>query len=225
MKLSGPELSLVGRFLSWIQFHYLWLPCSCYLFLTGSILEACTFIRIFPFLPGCPFYWHIVACSSLLWFSVFLWFQLYHLLFSFLILLIWVLSFFLDEPVVVQWQNHVQFFVTPLAAAFQASLSFTISLSLLKLMSVELVMPSNHLILCHSLLLLPSIFPIIKVFPWVSSLHQTIGASASVLPMNSQDWFPLGLTGLMSLQSKGLLRFFSSITFQKYQFFSAQLSF
>ena len=90
MKPSGPELSLVGRFLSWIQCHYLWLPCSYYLFLPGSVLEACTFIRIFPFLPGCPFYWHIVADSSLL--------QSFCISvispFSFLILLIWFFSLF-----------------------------------------------------------------------------------------------------------------------------------
>ena len=53
---------------------------------------------------------------------------------------------------------------------------------------------------------------------------QNVSASASVLPMNIHDWFPLGLTGLISLQSKGLSRFFSNSTFQKHQFFSAQLS-
>ena len=67
--------------------------------------------------------------------------------------------------VVVQSLSHVRFFVTPWTTAHQASLSFTISHSLLKLMSIELVMPSNHLILCHSLLLLPSIFPSLRVFP------------------------------------------------------------
>ena len=61
--------------------------------------------------------------------------------------------------------SHVQLFVTPWTAACQASLSFTISQSLLKLMSIESVMPSHHLILCHPLLLLPSIFPSIRVFP------------------------------------------------------------
>ena len=60
--------------------------------------------------------------------------------------------------------SYVQLFVTPWTAAHQASLSFTISLSLLKLMSIELVMPSNHLILCRPLLLLPSLSPIIRVF-------------------------------------------------------------
>ena len=66
--------------------------------------------------------------------------------------------------VVLQLLSCVQLFVTPWAAAHQASLSFTISLSLLKFMSTELVMPSNHLVLCQHLLLLPSIIPIIRVF-------------------------------------------------------------
>ena len=66
--------------------------------------------------------------------------------------------------VIVQWLSRVQLFATPWTAAHQASLSFTISWSLFKLMSIELVMPSNHLILCHPLLLSPSIFPSIRVF-------------------------------------------------------------
>ena len=83
--------------------------------------------------------------------------------------------------------------------AQQTSLSFTVSWSSLKLMSIESVMPSNHLILCSSLLLLLSIFPSIRAFP-VSQLFvsggQSVGASASasVLPMNIQSWIPLGLT-------------------------------
>ena len=91
------------------------------------------------------------------------------------------------------------------------------------------VMPTNHLILCCPLLLLPSIFPSIRSFP-VSQLFalggHSIGASASasVLPVNIQGWFPLGLTGLISLQSKGLSRVFSNITVQKHQFFGAQPS-
>ena len=110
----------------------------------------------------------------------------------------------------------------------RASLSFTISLSLLNLMSIESVIPSNHLILCCPLLL-SSIFPSIRVFSSesVPSGGQCIGASASasVLPMNIQDWFPLGLTGRISLQSKGLSRVFSNTTVQKHQFFGIQLSF
>ena len=73
---------------------------------------------------------------------------------------------------VVQSLNHVWLFVTPWTAARQASLSITNSRSLLKLMSIESVMTSNHLILCHPLLLLPSIFPSISLFKWVSSSHQ-----------------------------------------------------
>ena len=88
---------------------------------------------------------------------------------------------------------------------------------------------TNHLILCHPLLFLPSIFPSIWDFSNESALcirGQSTGASASasVLPINIQDWFPLGLTGLISLLSKGLSRVFSSTTDQKHQFFSAQPS-
>ena len=98
----------------------------------------------------------------------------------------------------------------------------TNSRSLLKLMSIALVMPSNHLILCHPLLLLPSISPSIRVTSGSQSI--AVSASASVLPMNIQDWFPLGWTGWISLQSKGFSRVFSNITVQKHQLFCAQLS-
>ena len=113
---------------------------------------------------------------------------------------------------------------TPWTAARQASLSFTISRRLLKLMYVESMMPSNHLILCRPLLFLASVFPSIRVFfsEWLfSSGIQSIGASASasVLPMNIQGWFPLGWTGWISLQSKGLSRVFSSTTAQKHHIF------
>ena len=96
-------------------------------------------------------------------------------------------------------------------------------------MFVELRMPSNHLILCCPLLLLPSIFPASGSFPMsrlFPSSDQSIGASAlaSVLLMNIQDWFPLGFIGLISLQSKVLSRIFSNTTVQKHQFFSAQPS-
>ena len=98
---------------------------------------------------------------------------------------------------------------TPWTAACQASLSITNSQSLPKLMSIELVMPSNHLILYHPLLLPPSIFPSIRVFSNESGLHIRWSKYWSfsfniVLPMNTQDWFPLGWTGWISLQSKGL---------------------
>ena len=98
-----------------------------------------------------------------------------------------------------------------------------------KLMSTDSVMPSNHLILCRPLLLLPSIFPSIRVFPNESVLHirwpnTGVSASTLALPMNTQDWSPLGWTGWISLQFKGLSRVFSSPTVQKHQFFGIQLS-
>ena len=130
----------------------------------------------------------------------------------------------------VQLLSHVRLFAIPWTVACQASLSITNSQSLLKLMSIELVMPFNHLILCHPLLLLPSIFPSIRVFQksqFFTSGGQSIGvsASASVLPVNIQDRYPLGLTGFNSLQSKGLSRVFSNTTVQKHQFFGSHLSF
>ena len=129
----------------------------------------------------------------------------------------------------VQLFSRVQLFVTPWSRAHQASLSITNSQSLLKFMSTESVMPSNHLILCHPLLFLPSIFPSIRVFS-MSQLFASggqnngVSASASALPMNIQDWSPLGWTGWISLQSKGLSRVFSNTTVQKHQFFGTQLS-
>ena len=115
-------------------------------------------------------------------------------------------------------------FVTPWTAACQASLS-TISWSLLKLVFVELVMPSNHLNFCCPFSCLQS-FPASGSFPVsqpFASGGQSTGASASasILPMNIQNWFPLVLTGLISLQSKGLSRVFSSTTVQKHQFFGS----
>ena len=129
----------------------------------------------------------------------------------------------------VQLLSCVQLFATQRITACQASLSITNSWSLLKLMSIESVMPSNHLILCCPFILPPSIFPSIRVFSNESVLpirwpRIGVSASASVLPMNIQDWFPLRLTGWISLQSKGLSRVFSNTTAQKHQFFGAQLS-
>ena len=116
---------------------------------------------------------------------------------------------------------------TPWTAVYQASLSITNSWRLLKLMSIESVIPSNSLILIISFSFCLQSFPASGSFPmsqFYSSGGQTIGASASVLPMNIQDWFPLGFTGWISLHSKGLLRVFSKTTVQKHQFFGAQLS-
>ena len=102
------------------------------------------------------------------------------------------------------------------------------SQSLLKLMSIESAMPSNHLLLCRPLLLLPSIFPSIRLFfmsQFFTSAGQSIGvsASASILLMNIQGWCPLGWTGWIPLQSMGLSRVFSNTTVQKHQFFGVQL--
>ena len=102
------------------------------------------------------------------------------------------------------------------------------SRSLLKLMPIESVMPSSHLIPCHPLLFLPPIPPNIRVFSKsqlfsLGGQSTGVSASASVLPMNTQDWSPSGWTGWISLQSKGLSRVFSN-TIQKHQFFSTQLS-
>ena len=203
----------------------------------------------------------------------------------------------------VQLLSCIQLFATPWTAAHQPSLSITNSQSLLKLMSMGSVMPSNHLIFCRSLLqwttfcqlevmcnisrsthefssvaqlyptlcdpmdcstprppcpsLTPGVYsnlcPLsrwyhptilssaisfsscLQSFPASGSFSmsqfftwrgQSIGvtASASVLPVNIQDWFPLGWTGWISLQSKGLSRVFSNTTVQKHQFFGAQLS-
>ena len=93
-------------------------------------------------------------------------------------------------------------------------------------LSPKELMPSNHLILCHPLLLLPAIPPSIRVFSNESALHTrlpknwSLSASTSVLPMNIRDWSPLGWTGWISLQSKGLSRVFSNTTVQKHPFFS-----
>ena len=128
--------------------------------------------------------------------------------------------------VIVQSLSHVWFFMTPWTAAHQGPLSSTISQSLLKLMSIESVMLSSHVILCCPLLLLPSIFPTIQGFSNDLALHirwTNIGAAAwaSVLRMHSQCWSSLGLTGLISLLFKGLSGVFPSITVQRYQFFDA----
>ena len=129
----------------------------------------------------------------------------------------------------VQSLSHVLLFATPRTAAHQASLSITNSWSLLKFMSIDVVMPFNHFMLCHPLLLLPSVFPSIRVFSSESVLcirwpNIGVSASASVLPMNIQDWFLLRWTGWISLQSKGFPRVFSNTTGQKHQLFPTQLS-
>ena len=126
----------------------------------------------------------------------------------------------------VQLLSHVQLFAS---AAHQASLSIINSQSPPTPMSIESVRPSNHLILCRLLLLLPSIFPRIKVFSNESVL--CIGwpeyysfSFSIILPMNIHGWFSLGWTGWISLQYKGFSRVFSNTTVQKHPFFGTQLS-
>ena len=129
----------------------------------------------------------------------------------------------------VQSLSHVRLFMTPWAAACQASPSITNSRSLPKLMSIEAwhdqaisssVVPFSS---CPQSLPASGSFPMSQLFAWGG---QSIGvsASASVVPMNTQDWYPLGWTGWISLQSRGLSRVFSNTTVQKHQVFSAQLS-
>ena len=137
--------------------------------------------------------------------------------------------FFLKDIIAVlssvQSLSHVQLFATPWTTARQASLSIVNSWSLLKLRSIESVISSNHLIHCH-----PSSYS--QSFPASGSFQMSqffasggqsirVSASASVLPVNIQDWFPLGWIGWISLQSKGLSRAFSNNTVQKYQFFGS----
>ena len=171
----------------------------------------------------------------------------------------------------VQSLSCVRLFATPWTTARQGSLSIINSRSPPKPISIKSGMPSNHLILRRPLLLLPSIFPNLRVFSIESALcirwpkywsfsfsptnehpglisfrmdwldllavqgtrkslqlfasgGQSIGISASVLPMNTQDWPPLGWTGWISLQSKGLSGVFSNTTVQKHQFFGTKLS-
>ena len=128
----------------------------------------------------------------------------------------------------VQSLSRIQLFATPWITAHQASLSITNSQSSPKLMSIESVMPSSHLILCRPLFLLPPIPPNIRVFSNESTLRMRWpkywSFSFSIIPKKSQGWSPSEWTGWISLQSKELSRVFSNTTVQKHQFFGAQLS-
>ena len=131
--------------------------------------------------------------------------------------------------IAVQSFSDVQLFATPWNAARQPSVSITNFQSLPRLMSIESVMPSNHLILCRPLLLLPSIFPSIRVFSNESVLRirwpKYWSFSFNISPSDEYSGLiSLGWTDLISLQSKGLSRVFSNTTVQKHQFFGAQLS-
>ena len=130
--------------------------------------------------------------------------------------------------VIVQSPSCVLLFAIPWTAACQASLFFRISWSYFKLLSIVSVIISNHLISCHSLLLL-SIFPSIMVFSNESAFHtrwpKYWNSSLNISASNDiQGWFPLGLTSLTSLQFKGLSKVFSNPTIWKHQFFSRQPS-
>ena len=129
----------------------------------------------------------------------------------------------------VQSLSHVQLSASPWTAKCQASLCITNSWSLLKLMSIESVMPSSHLILCHPLVVLPSIFPSIRVFSSESALRirwpKFWSFSFNISPSSEHSGLiSLGWTVWISLKSKGLSRVFSNTTFQKHQFFGTQLS-
>ena len=131
------------------------------------------------------------------------------------------------QVIVIQSLSCAQHFATPWTAAHQCSQSFTIAWSLLKLRSIKLVMPSTHLVFFCTLIHLPSIFPSIRVFfnelaPHIRWPKYWSFSFIIVLPRKIQGWFPLGLTGLISLLSKGLSTIFSRATVQKHKFFSAQ---
>ena len=160
---------------------YVWL---IYL-ITGTLYLLTSFMN-FIHLPPC--FWQPPICS----------------------LYLWVLHFFKHSTYCCccSATKPVQLFATPWTAAGQVSLPFTVSWSLLKLMSIESVMPPNHLILCHHLLLLSSIFSNISDFSnelalcirWAKCW--SFSSSTSVLPINIQGWFLLRLTGLLSLLSR-----------------------
>ena len=162
---------------------------------------------------------------SVLWFQICIYYH--HLTLAHFNDLLWdLLKYLLFSSV--QSLSCLQIFATPWIATRQASPSITNSQSLLRLMSIESVMPSSHLILGRPLLLLPPIPPSIRIFSNESLFSwggQITGVSvlASFLPKKSQRWSPSEWTGWNSLQSKGLSRVFSNTTVQKHQFFGAQL--
>ena len=146
------------------------------------------------------------------------------------LVLVYFSNLHIHTIIVVESLSRVQLFVTPWTAACQASSAFTISHSLLKLMSTESVMPSNISSSVVRFSSCPQSFPASGSFQmsrFFTSGGQSIGASvsASILSMNIQGWFPLGLTGLISWLSKGLSKVFSSTTVQKHQFLGPQPSY
>ena len=140
-----------------------------------------------------------------------------------------ILHHIIELKLLDQSLSHVQLFATPWTAQRQASLSFTVSWSLFQLMSIVSKMLSSHLIFRLLFFLLPSIFPSSGIFSNESTLYVRwpkfgVSASESVLPMNIQDWFPLGLINLISLLSKGISSVFSNTTIWKHQFFGTHPS-
>ena len=144
---------------------------------------------------------------------------------------IWTVPFrsFSTQFSSVQSLSRVRLFATLWIAARQASLSITNTQSSHKLMCIQSVMPSRHLILCCPVFSCPQSLPasesspMSQLFAW-GGQSTGVSASASVLLMNTQDWSPFGWTGWISLQSKGLSRVCSNTTVQKHQFFNAQFS-
>ena len=130
----------------------------------------------------------------------------------------------------IQSTGHVWLFVTPWTAACQASLSITNSWSLLKFMSDESVMPSNHIILCPPLLLPPLFFPSIRIFPDESVVHirwpKYWSFSLNISPPSNEysGLISFRVDRMISLQSRGFSRVFSNTTVQNHQFFGAQVS-
>ena len=182
-------------------------------------------------LPGLREIRFITLFSVGCWLGCWLWVRLLKSLF--LLCYMWLASlkklFSLFQFSSVQSLSRVRLFATPRTKARQASLSITNSWSLLKLMSIELVMPSNHLILCHPLLLLLSIFPSIRLFSNESVLHiswpKYWSFSFSISPSNEYSGlisFRMEWLDLLAVQ--GTLRVFSNTTVQKHQFFGTQLS-
>ena len=173
-----------------------------------------------------------VECVSLFEFVVFLFLAIYPgvELLSFrvvLFLYFWGTSIQFCTVVFIQSLSRIQLFVTPWTEPHQTYLPFTVSWSLLKLFSIESMMPSNPIILCHPFISCLQSFPASGSFPvdWLFiSGSQSIGASASasVLLVSIQGWFPLKFIDLISLQSQGLSGVLSSTTVQKHPFFGAE---
>ena len=175
-------------------------------------------------------WWRILSLLTMT--VVFFNFSLISKLFGYVYLILYSVhtdSWFLYSHFIVQLLSHVWLFATPWTTALQASCLSLSPRVFSHSCLFESVMPSDHLILCWPLLLLLSFFPSIRVFSnelVLASGGQNIGASASasILPKIIQGWFPLGLTGLISLLSKGFLRVFSRTTVQKHHFFGTQPS-